>query len=99
MHQWSDDDNLIAYCLYRLGNKEETFSIKPQELAVFLGMSYGSLALKVANFKAIDGDGGMAGFSQQAKDIYKQYKNLTDTELREIGIKAVMKALDKYTNR
>jgi hypothetical protein len=98
MHRWSDDDNLIAYCLYRLGTNEQALGITPKAIGEVLGTGYDSLAIKVANFKAIDGDGGMSGYSQQAKEIYQRHCNLTNAELRELGIVALQKALDKYTN-
>ncbi len=98
MHRWSDDDNLIAYCLYRLGNKEHTFGIEPNDLGKILGMGNNSLSLKVANFKSIDGAGGMEGYSKQAERIEKQYRNMSDSELWLTGSKAVQRALDRYTN-
>ncbi len=98
MHNWSDDDNLVAYCLYRLGSNEHTFGIQPKELGDILGMGYNSLGLKVSNFKAICEPGGMAGYSLQAQRIERQYRNLSDVELRDLGIEAVQRALDKYSN-
>ena len=98
MHRWSDDDNLIAYCLYRLGNKEPTFGIAPTELGQILGMGYNSLSIKVANFKAIDGAGGMEGYSKQAELIEKRYRDMSNSELRSVGVEAVGRALDKHTN-
>lgn len=97
-HSWSDSDNLIAYCLYRLGNNSQTLGVDPSELGNILGMGFNSLNLKVANFKAIDGLGGMDGYSRQAEKIQERYSKLSDVELRVIGIEAVQRALDEYTN-
>ena len=98
MHRWTDEDNLIAYCLYRLGNKEHTFGIEPRELGQILGMGYNSLSIKVANFKSIAGAGGMDGYSRQAERIKRHYRDTSDSELRLAGIQAVGRALDKYSN-
>jgi hypothetical protein len=68
MHHWSDDDNLIAYCLYRFG--KEAFGIDQHELGDMLGMEFNSLNLKIANFKAIDGAGGLDQYSEQALRIF-----------------------------
>ncbi len=40
-HSWSDDDNLIAYCLYRFGDGDLT--VRKKELGDILGMGLGSL--------------------------------------------------------
>jgi hypothetical protein len=99
MRHWSDDDNLIAYCLHRLGNKEHTFGIEPTELGQILGMGYNSLSIKVANFKAIEGAGGMEGYSKQAERIERRYRDMSDGQLRAAGIEGVGRALNKYTTR
>ena len=62
-------------------------------------MGWNSLSLKVAKFKAIEGAGGMEGFSRQAKAIEKRYQDLSDSELRLAGIEAVATALNKNSNR
>lgn len=68
MHTWSEDDELIAYCLYRFGN--DFFGKDRHELGDMLGMGFNSLSLKIANFKAIDGLGGMEQYSQQALRVF-----------------------------
>lgn len=95
MHHWSDDDNLLAYCLYRFGN--DVFEKDRHELGELLGMGFNSLALKVANFKAIAGEGGLDRYSQQALRIYTKYHDLPDEEVRQAGNAVLQCASDGTT--
>jgi hypothetical protein len=57
-----------------------------------------SLNYKVANFKAIDGLGGLDHSTEQSKRVQKRYCAVSDSELRRVGVEAVGRALDKYSN-
>lgn len=93
MHHWSDDDNLIVYCLYRFG--DGIFGSSKHALGDTLGMGYNSLALKIANFKCIDGKGGLDQYSQQALRIFTQYCDLPADEVRNAGNAALQRAIDR----
>ncbi len=92
MHHWSDDDNLIAYCFYRFG--EDVFGKDRHELGDILGMGFNSFNLKIANFKAIAGLGGLEQFSQQALRIFTRYSELSDEEVRQAGNAALQRVSD-----
>jgi hypothetical protein len=79
MHRWSDDDNLIAYHVFRFGKRDLPTDF--EEIGTILGMGSNSFSLKVANFKAIAGEGGMEGYSHQAVRIYEKYSRLPDDEV------------------
>ncbi len=93
-HIWSDDDNLIAYYLYRFGDSDLT--VNKKELGDILGMRLGSLSYKIGNFKAIDGKGNLDGYSAQAVRIYKQYHVMPDKQVKIAGEEAVLRALGKH---
>lgn len=95
-HSWSDDDNLIAYYLYRFGDSE--LNVTKKELGDILGMGIGSLSYKIGKFKAIDGQGDLDGYSYQAVRIYKQHSELSDEEAKIAGQAAVIRALEKRIN-
>ncbi len=97
MHHWSDDDNLIAYHVFRFGKHDLPSEL--HEMGDILGMGYNSFMLKVSNFKSIAGKGGLEGYSQQAVRIYDKYSKLSDSEARTAGVAAMARALDAYTNR
>jgi hypothetical protein len=65
MHSWSDDDELIAYYLYRFGDSD--LSVKKKELSDILGMTLASLSMKISNFKAVDGQGGARRIHNQRR--------------------------------
>ncbi len=94
-HSWSDDDNLIAYYLYRFG--DDDLPVTKKELGDILGMRLGSLSYKVGNFKVIDGLGNLDGYSLQAVRIYKQYHTLPDDQVRTAGEEAILRAMEKHT--
>lgn len=93
-HTWTKDDDIIGYYLYRFGDKELEFT--KQELAESLGMGWNSMALKIANYKAIDEKGGMSGFSRQAKQVYDLCKNMTDNDFAIVGLEAIVR---NYTTK
>jgi len=98
VHKWTYEDELIAYCLCRLGQNERSLGIDVKELGTILGMGYNSLALKIGNFKAIEGNGGLDGYSRQALEVHTRYSSLPDSELRALGVEAVGRALNRYSN-
>ncbi len=97
MHRWSDDDNLIAYHVFRFGKHD--LPSEPREMGEILGMGYNSFMLKVSNFKSIAGMGGLEGYSHQAVRIYDKYSKMPDSQARAEGVGAMARALDAYSNR
>ena len=61
-----------------------------------LGMRLGSLSYKIGNFKAIDGQGNLDGYSLQAVRIYKNYSALADNQVRIAGEEAIAHALGRH---
>ena len=96
MHRWSDDDNLIAYHVFRFGKLDLPSDV--HEMGAILGMGYNSFMLKISNFKSIAGAGGLEGYSQQAVSIYDKYSRLPDGEARAAGLAAMVRALDAHSN-
>ena len=97
MHRWSDDDNLIAYHVFRFGKRD--LPSEPHEMGEILGMGYNSFMLKVSNFKSIAGKGGLEGYSHQAVRIYDKYSKMPDSEARAEGLGAMARALDDRSNQ
>ena len=97
MHRWSDDDNLIAYHVFRFGKHD--LPSEPHEMGDILGMGYNSFMLKVSNFKSIAGIGGLEGYSHQAVRVYDAYSKMSDGEARAAGVAAMARVLDAHTNR
>jgi len=93
-HSWSDDDNLIAYYLYRFGDSD--LSINKKELGDILGMGPDSLSIKISNFRAIDGQGGLDGYSAKAVQVFKQYHVLPDKQVKVAAEEAILRSMEKH---
>lgn len=93
---WSDDDNLVAYYLYRFGDRD--LNVTKQELGDILGMGYDSLSFKISNFRAIDGQGKLNGYSVQAVRIYKHYNALPEEQAKAAGQGAILRAMEKHVD-
>ena len=91
MHHWTEEDDLIGYYLYRFGDKK--LSVTKEELADTLGMGWASMAFKIANFKSLDGKGGMANATPKSRTVYDRYKNMPDSEFEIIGMETVISIL------
>jgi hypothetical protein len=96
-HNWSVDDDLIAYHAFRFGPGDLDGNIR--EIGEILGMGFNSFNLKIANFKAIAGLGGLANYTRQSVQVYEKYSKMSDSEACLAGIKAIGCTFDAYTNR
>lgn len=93
-HKWTPDDDLIAYCLYRLGTS--VFDMYPDNIASLLGMSSASLSKKLSNFQALAGAHGLDGYSKQAATVFSTWAARSDAELLAAGRAALRRARGTY---
>lgn len=71
-HRWTVDDDLVALYLYLYSSN---LLIKnPQQISIKLGITYDSLMMRVANFKACDTNGGLGHVAQQTQNVYDNYR-------------------------
>ena len=77
-HKWSKEDDIVAFYLYRFGPKSLMMTFG--EISKKFGMSEASLKMRVANFQAIDGAGGLENYAKQSEKIYNEYKNAEQGE-------------------
>ncbi len=96
-HRWNENDEIIGLYLYRFGDKSLSYS--KEELADNIGMGWGSMSMKISNFRYLDGQGGLSEYSRQCENIYLRYKNMPNSEFAKIGIEAVVKAIGEYCER
>jgi hypothetical protein len=77
-HAWSEADDIVAFYLYRY----ETGSLKMSinTISKKLGMSETSLKMRIGNFKAIDGTGGLDNYARLSKDVYDKYKFVSEKD-------------------
>jgi hypothetical protein len=84
-HKWTEEDDIVTLYLYKFGDGELSFSL--EEIGEKLGMGVNSLRMRIANFKAIDGKGGLEHFAEQSLKIYNMYRETSDDELRSLVLK------------
>ncbi len=96
-HSWTVDDDLIAYHVFRFGPRDIDNNV--QEIGVILGMGFNSFNLKLANFKAIAGQGGMENYTRQSLQVYEKHSKMPDGEARLAGVEAISRAFEAYSNR
>jgi hypothetical protein len=77
---WSIDDDILALYLHRYGTEHLGRSLA--ELAEERGIPLGSLRMRIANFKALDGAGGLGRWAEQSREIHEWWGSLSEPELR-----------------
>jgi hypothetical protein len=82
-HRWSVRDDLAALYVHKFGYQRVVGSIA--EIASFVGIELGSFKMRVSNFAALDGGGGLSNASRQSRDIYGRYARLSEPELRRLA--------------
>jgi hypothetical protein len=82
-HHWTDSDDLAVLYVYKFGTENLPYSIK--DIAARRGNKPGSFRMRIQNFQALDGKGGLDNFAKLSKDVYDRYQNLSEQELRRIA--------------
>ena len=86
-HKWTPEDDLIAFYLYRY--ESSSLRMTTEFISKKLGMSEASLRMRIGNFQAIDGKGGLQNFAKLSERIFNQYKDIS----QEIHLDMVKKIL------
>jgi hypothetical protein len=79
-HEWTETDDIVAFYLYRFGPDDLSLGIG--EIGDRLGMGGGSLRMRIGNFRAIDGHGGLGNAAIQSRRIYEAHSKSSKEELR-----------------
>jgi hypothetical protein len=82
-HSWTRSDDLAAFYVSRFGVNHLPYSI--EEIATEKGIKVGSFKMRIQNFYALEGKGGLENFAKQSKDIYERFKNLSERDLRQVA--------------
>jgi hypothetical protein len=87
LHDWSNDENLVAYYLFRFPDSE--IASRKQQIADHLGVALGTLMYRVGSIKAASGYGNLHGYSKAATRIYTAYRGKSDAEVRDMTLSAL----------
>jgi hypothetical protein len=79
-HSWSEDDDLVAFYLYRFGTERLSFDIST--IAERRGIKPGSMDMRIRNFAAYAGKGGLVKIARQSVQVFERYRNTPEPELR-----------------
>ncbi len=74
-------DDLVAFYLQRYGIKLLPYTLS--EIARRIGVEDGTLRMRIGNFKALAGDGGLRHWAQQSERVFRRNRDLDEPELRE----------------
>lgn len=89
-HTWTEEDDIVTLYLYKFGDKDIPFSL--EDIGRKLGMGVSSLKMRIANFKAIDGKGGLEHFGKQSLKIYDRHKQTPKSELKSLVLEILESA-------
>jgi hypothetical protein len=81
-HRWTEADDIAALYIYRFGVEPLGTSIV--DLARSHGIKPGSFRMRVKNFQAIDGRGGLENWADQSERVFQRYGRLEEAALRSL---------------
>ena len=88
-HHRTKQDDIVAYYLFKHSGK--AIGLSQKEITQTLGISEASLQMRVANFQALDGPGGLSKASRLSYDVYSEYRNIS----KEAHFKEVQQILQE----
>jgi hypothetical protein len=80
-HSWTREEDIAALYLQKFGLEYLRASLN--DVAISLNLPIGTLKMRMANFKAIMGLGGLSQYSKQSKRVFEEYKNYSEELLRK----------------
>lgn len=82
-HAWRWEDDVVALYLFRAGTSEKTLA----EVDRRLGITPEAMRMRIANFKALAGGGGLENASRQSRAVFDKHKGTPDAELRQMAVR------------
>ena len=81
-HRWTEADDIAALYVYRFGT--ERIGMSATGLARSRGIKAGSFRMRVKNFQALDGKGGLQNWAHQSERIFERYRSVSEETLRRL---------------
>jgi transposase-like protein len=79
-HRWREGDDLVALYLQQHGHTRLPYTVA--EVARRLGISETTLRMRIGNFKALHGPGGLRKWAKQSERVYLENRDTGEPELR-----------------
>jgi len=83
MHRWIEGDDLAALYVFRFGTTGLPYSV--ETIAKRRGIEVATFKMRLQNFRAIAGLGGLDHYSRQSARIYQQHGRKRMEDLRAIA--------------
>ncbi len=96
-HRWTKSDDLVAFYLFREGDGK--LGIALPEVATQLGIYPETMKMRLANFKSLQGPGGLNHPAKQSQAVYEEYCNVDEPILRGIVLGILLRARSVLDNR
>jgi hypothetical protein len=81
-HRWSEAEDIAALYVYRFG--PERLGTTMTELARSLDIKPDSFGMRVKNFQALDGKGGLENWANQSEQVFRRYGTVDEVDLRRL---------------
>ena len=78
-HHWTELDDLAAIYVFRFKVEDLPYSL--EEVADKLGIGHASFKMRLRNYHALAGDGGLSNFASQTKSVYERHCTTPQEEL------------------
>jgi hypothetical protein len=79
-HRWTEADDLAALYVYLFGTEKLHTTVT--DLARSLDIKPGSFRMRVKNFQALDGKGGLENWADQSEQVFHRYRDVNEEKLR-----------------
>ncbi|HET7437383.1 MAG TPA: hypothetical protein VFN10_21945 [Thermoanaerobaculia bacterium] len=89
-HHWSEADDIAAFYVYRFGAEKLGQSVT--DIAHSFGIKPGSFRMRIKNFQALDGKGGLENWASQSEEVYRRYGRADEEALRRLVVSSRRKA-------
>lgn len=83
MHRWTEDDDLAALYVFRFGTTGLPYSL--ETVAKRRGIDPASFKMRIGNFRAIVGQGGLTNYARQSENVYRAHGRRSMDELRALA--------------
>lgn len=92
-HDWTEADDIAAFYVYRFGTERLGNTITEVDVARSCDIGLDSFRMRIRNFRALDGKGGLVNWAAQSQEVYRRYQLADEETLRRLFIETRSKPL------
>ena len=84
-HHWTREDDLAVLYVYRFGTENLGYKAQDVDVAQSRGIPIGSFKMRLANFAAIDGKGGLKHYAKISIEVYDKHDKTPEKTLHRLA--------------